>query len=89
MANQDDLRTVAGKALADLEFRQRLLDDPEAAVNEAGIDLTDDQMKAIKEMDKEQFERGLSELDERLTMGCWSRSLAVIAQGVPSACSWL
>ena len=72
MATQDDLRTVAGKALADPEFRQKLIDDPEATVKEAGIELSDEQMKALKEMDKEQFEKGLSELDNRLTMGCWS-----------------
>ena len=67
MSDQGDLRTVAGKAVADPEFRQKLLDDPEAAVKEAGIELSGDQMKALKEMDKEQFKLGLSELDERLT----------------------
>ena len=38
MATQEDLRAVAGKAIADPAFRQKLLDDPEAAVKEAGID---------------------------------------------------
>jgi len=71
MATQDDLRTVAGKAMADNEFRQKLLDDPEAAVKEAGIELNDEQMKALKEMDKEQFEGAMEDLDSRLTMGCW------------------
>ena len=86
MATQDDLRTVAGKAVVDLEFRQKLLDDPEEAVKEAGIKLTDDQMKALKEMDKEQFEQGLSELDERLTMG-WIRYPSPGA--IDNVCSWL
>jgi hypothetical protein len=78
MATQDDLRAVAGKALADPEFRQKLVDDPETAVNEAGIELSGEQMKALKEMDKEQFEGALEDLDERLTMGCWGKVLNVV-----------
>ena len=73
MATQDDLRTVAGKAVADPEFRQKLIGDPEAAVKEAGIDLTDEEIQALKAMDKEQFEQGLAELDQRLTMECWGQ----------------
>jgi hypothetical protein len=72
MASQDDLRLVAGKALSDPEFRQKLIDDPQAAIEGAGLELSDEQMKALKEMDKEQLEQGLTEFDERLTMGCWA-----------------
>lgn len=74
MATQEDLRTVAGKAVADPAFRQRLLENPEAAVREAGIDLTPEQMKALKEMDKAELEKGLADLDERLTMACWGKA---------------
>ena len=74
MANQDDLRTIAGKAIADPEFREKLLNDPEAAVTEAGIELSPDQMKALKEMDRDQLEKGLTDLDERLTMACWGKA---------------
>ena len=73
MSDQDDLRIIAGKAVADSEFRQKLLDDPEAAVKDAGIELTDEQMQALREMDKEQLEKGMAMLDDRLTMACWSR----------------
>jgi hypothetical protein len=73
MATQVDLRAVAGKALSDPEFRQKLIDDPEAAVAEAGLELSDEQMKALKEMDREQLEQGLAEIDDRLTMGCWGQ----------------
>lgn len=73
MTTQNDLRTVAGKALADPEFRQKLLDDPEGAVKGAGIELTDELLQALNEMDKEQLEKGLAEIDERLTMGCWGK----------------
>ena len=74
MATQEDLRAVAGKAIADPAFRQKLLDDPEAAVKEAGIDLSDEQMKALKNMDKAELEKGLTEVDERLTMACWGKA---------------
>jgi hypothetical protein len=74
MATQEDLRTVAGKAVADPEFRQKLIEDPEAAVKAAGIELSAEQMKALKEMDKEELEKGLADLDERLTMACWGKA---------------
>jgi acyl-CoA hydrolase len=74
MATQDDLRAVAGKAIADPAFRQKLLDNPEAAVKEAGIDLSPEQLKALKEMDKAELEKGLMDLDQRLTMACWGKA---------------
>ena len=80
MATQDDLRTIAGKAIADPAFREKLMKDPEAAVTEAGIELSPDQMKALKEMEGDQVEKGLSDLDERLTMACWGK--------VQQFCGW-
>ena len=77
MAEQDDLRTIAGKALADPDFRQKLLDDPEGAVAEAGVELAPEQMEALKELDKEEFEKGLADLDERLTMACWGKAQSI------------
>jgi hypothetical protein len=77
MAGEDDLRAVAGKALADLDFRQKLLDDPEAAVKDAGFELSKDQMDQLKHMDKKAFEGGLEDLDQRLTMGCWTKGVQV------------
>ena len=71
MGSTEDLRSVAGKALADPAFREKLLADPEGAVKEVGIELTAEQLEALKNMDREQFEEGLADLDERLTMGCW------------------
>jgi len=80
MAEQDDLRVVAGKAIADPVFRQALLDDPEAAVKSAGIELTPEQLKSLKEMDKAELEKGLIDLDSRLTMACWGK--------VQQFCGW-
>ena len=74
MGSTEDLRSIAGKALADPAFREKLIADPEGAVKEAGIELTDEQLEALKNMDREQLEEGLADLDERLTMGCWAKS---------------
>ena len=84
MAEKDQLRNIAGKALADPAFREKLLADPEAAVKEAGIELTPEQMKALKGMDRESLEAGLADLDERLTMGCWGKANTPIG----SICAW-
>jgi Ribosomally synthesized peptide prototyped by Frankia Franean1_4349. len=77
MAEQDDLRAVAGKALADPEFRQKLLDNPEAAVKEAGFQLSPDQLAALNNMDKAELEKGLVDLDQRLTMACWGKAQSI------------
>ncbi len=77
MAEQEDLRAVAGKAIADPVFRQKLLDDPEKAVKEAGITLSSDQLKALKSMDKQELEKGLVDLDSRLTMACWGKAQSI------------
>lgn len=84
MTSKDELHSIAGKALADPEFRQKLMEDPEAAVKDAGIELTDEQMAALKEMDKDQLEHGLADLDQRLTMGCWGKSQRSELYG----CTW-
>jgi hypothetical protein len=74
MAEKAELRKIAGKALADPAFRDKLLADPEAAVKEAGIELSEEQFEALKNMDREKLDASLAELDERLTMGCWAKT---------------
>ncbi len=87
MATQDELRNLAGKALAEPDFRKKLMDDPEEAIKETGIKLTPEQLKALKEIDKDQFDAELSELDQRLSMagGCWGK----IVEGKRSSCVWM
>jgi len=83
MTQKEALRVIAGKAISDPVFRAKLLDDPESAISEAGFDLTPDQIEALKEMDREQLERGLTDLDERLTMACWGKT-----QSSVFGCTW-
>ncbi len=74
MATQDELHSLAGKALAEPDFRKKLMDDPEEAIKETGVELTPEQMQALKQMDKNQLDAELTELEQRLSMcspGCW------------------
>ncbi len=68
MTEVDNLRAIVAKAITDEKFCKKLMEDPEAAVKEAGIDLSSEQLKALKEMDKEKFNLALSEMYERMTM---------------------
>lgn len=43
------LESVIGKAVMDSEFREALLDNPQKAVKDAGIDLTKEEEKALKD----------------------------------------
>ena len=88
MTDKSKLREIAGKALADPDFRQKLLADPVTAVSEAGYELTTEQIEALKDMNREQLEQGLTDLDERLTMACWTK-VQIHDSGIyASACTW-
>ncbi len=50
MARQDIERLI-GRAVLDAGFRERLFADPEKAIREAGFDLSDEEMAALKEVD--------------------------------------
>jgi hypothetical protein len=51
MATQKEIHELIGRIVADPDFRASLQDDPEAAVKEAGYDLTENQMNALKQAD--------------------------------------
>ena len=51
MATQKELHELIGRVVADPDFRASLQDDPEAAVKDAGYDLTEKQMNALKQAD--------------------------------------
>lgn len=48
MATQEEMYALVGRAVMDAEFRQKLLADPEAAAQEAGYTLTEEQLAALK-----------------------------------------
>ena len=51
MATEKEIHQLVGRAVVDAEFRKKLMADPENTVKEAGYDLTDEQLKALKSID--------------------------------------
>lgn len=43
-----DLERLVGRAVIDKAFREKLLDDPEQAVRDAGLSLSDKEMERLK-----------------------------------------
>jgi len=67
MATEKEMHELIGRAVADPDFRAKLVEDPEKAIAEAGYELTEEQLAGLKSADMS----GLSEsLDERLSKGC-------------------
>lgn len=64
MATDKQMYELLGRALADEDFRARLFDDPRQAAQEAGFDLTAEQLAALKASDLQSV---ADSLDERLT----------------------
>jgi hypothetical protein len=85
MATEKEIRDLAGKALGDPDFRKKLMDDPEGAFAEAGVELAPEQLEALKGMDSAEMEESLTNLDERLTMACWGKAQPPI---IGPICGW-
>ncbi len=51
MATQKEIHELIGRVVADPDFRTSLADDPEKAVKDAGYELTEEQMAALKQAD--------------------------------------
>lgn len=64
MANEKEMYELLGRALAEPEFRQSLVEDPAKATAALGISLTEEQVAAFKEADLSNLSEGL---DERLS----------------------
>jgi hypothetical protein len=65
MARQD-LERLIGRAVLDARFRESLFADPEKAIQEAGFELSDEEMAALKEIDPQQAREaveGMATLD--------------------------
>jgi hypothetical protein len=63
MATEQEIHQLIGRAVADADFRAKLVEDPEKAVAGTGIELSEQQLAALKQTDL----KGLSaDLDERL-----------------------
>jgi hypothetical protein len=61
-----DLERLIGRAVLDQKFRERLFADPEKAIREAGFELSDEEMAALKRIDPQQARdavEGMATLD--------------------------
>jgi len=63
--SKEALEKLFGKAVTDSAFRSELLSNPEKAL--AGYDLSEDEIKAIKAMDKDSMTKFAGGLDERIS----------------------
>ncbi len=61
MATEKEMYELLGRALTDEDFRARLFDDPLSAAREAGYDLTEEQLAALKASDLQTIAEGLEE----------------------------
>ena len=68
MATQNEMYELIGRMVADPAFRASLVEDPEKAVKEAGYELTEEQMAALKEKDLTALS---ADLDERVSKMYW------------------
>jgi len=50
MATEKEIHELVGRAVVDAEFRKKLMNDTEKTAKEAGFDLTDEQLNALKSM---------------------------------------
>ena len=57
---------LIGRAIADPDFRAALAADPEAAVKEAGYELTEEEIAGLREID---LQAAVEELGGRMTLG--------------------
>lgn len=63
---------IIGKAITDPEFRQQLLNDPDAAIAVSGYELDEDQMEALRNLDSEAVDRAIEELVGSLDSAKWA-----------------
>lgn len=64
MATKQEFHELIGRTIADREFRAKVLEDPEKAVQEAGYELTEEQLAFLKTIDVESVS---GDLDKRFS----------------------
>jgi len=64
MATEKEFHELIGRAITNREFRAKVLEDLEKAVQEAGYELTEEQMAALKAID---LKSAAKDLDKRIS----------------------
>lgn len=61
----ESLQRIIGRAVMEPEYREKLFNDPEAALE--GYELSEKEKTALKSMERETFDEVASELEERIS----------------------
>jgi hypothetical protein len=61
------LREIIGRFLKDEDFRRGFLASPEAALRQAGVQLSNAEMAALKKMEPDDLKEWMADLDERIS----------------------
>ena len=64
MATKQEFHELIGRTIADPELRAQVLEDPEKAAQEAGYELTEEQLAFLKTLDLESVS---GDLDKRFS----------------------
>jgi len=64
MATKQEFHELIGRTITEPEFRAKVLEDPEKAVQEAGYELTEEQLAFLKAIDVESVS---GDLDKRFS----------------------
>lgn len=57
-----DVERLIGRAVLDPDFREKLFADPEKAIREAGLELTETEMAGLMEVDREKARAAVDEM---------------------------
>lgn len=60
-----EMEQVIGKAIAEPEFRQQLINNPQEAIRSAGINLSSNELQTLQNTSREEREQMLQSLGER------------------------
>ncbi len=69
MATQSDIQEIISEAVTNESFRQQLLEDPQATVEAAGYNLTNEQLSELSSFSSEQLEELIVDVEERTSKG--------------------
>jgi hypothetical protein len=68
-----DLERLIGRAVLDPDFRKRLLDDPDAAAKEAGLQPDPDEMERLRKALTDPTQRKqLEDIDRQIAAPLWN-----------------
>jgi hypothetical protein len=72
---REDVERLVGRAVLDPEFREKFFADPEGAIREAGLELSEEELDRVKQVDREKAKVAVEEM-AALTGQPWGGSSA-------------